>query len=148
MSELILPPGVYAVPGLGAIPTVEPLEAPAAGASDEEKAKVVPDPTGFKLLCMVPPAKDTFDGTGIVKADMVKNAEEQTSHTLFVLKVGPDAYKDQAKFPSGPWCKEGDFVICRAYAGTRIKLFGREFRLINDDQVDATIEDPRGVARA
>jgi co-chaperonin GroES (HSP10) len=135
-------------PGVFALPVIEPLEAPAADATDEQKAKVVPDPTGFKLLCMVPPSKETFDGTGIVKADMVRNAEEQTSHTLFVVKVGPDAYKDTTKFPSGPWCKEGDFVICRAYAGTRIKVFGREMRLINDDQVDAVIEDPRGVARA
>jgi co-chaperonin GroES (HSP10) len=135
-------------PGVFALPAIEALSAPEPDATDEQKAKVVPDPTGYKLLCMVPPAKETFDGTGIVKADMVKSAEEQTSHTLFVLKVGPDAYKDEKKFPSGPWCKEGDFIIVRAYAGTRIKLFGKEFRLINDDQVDATIEDPRGVSRA
>jgi co-chaperonin GroES (HSP10) len=135
-------------PGAFALPEIQVLEAPEPDATDEQKAKTVPDPTGFKILCMVPPAKDTFDGTGIIKADMVKNAEELTSHTLFVLKIGPDAYKDPVKFPSGAWCKEGDFIICRAYAGTRIKLFGREFRLINDDQVDATIEDPRGVARA
>lgn len=142
MSDLILPPGIFA------IPQVEAMEAPAPDASDEQKAKVVPDPTGFKLLCMVPDAKETFDGSAIVKADMVRSAEEQTSNTLFVLKVGPDAYKDPAKFPSGAWCKEGDFVITRAYAGTRIKLFGKEFRLINDDQVDAVIEDPRGLSRA
>lgn len=142
MSELDLRPGAFA------LPSITPLVAPAPDASDEEKAKTVPDPTGFKLLCMVPPASATFDGSNIVKADQVRTAEEQTSHTLFVLKVGPDAYKDPAKFPSGAWCKAGDFIICRAYAGTRIKLFGREFRLLNDDQVDATIEDPRGVSRA
>jgi co-chaperonin GroES (HSP10) len=124
------------------------MEAPAADATDAQKAKVVPDPTGFKLLCVVPDSKETFDGSTIVKAETVRSAEEQTSNTLFVLKVGSDAYKDPAKFPSGPWCKEGDFVITRAYAGTRIKLFGKEFRLINDDQVDAVIEDPRGLSRA
>lgn len=142
MSDLHLTPGMFAIP---AIPT---LEKPDEGASDAEKAKVVPDPTGFKLLCIVPPAAENFDGTTIVKADMVRSAEEQTSNTLFVLKMGPDAYKDEKKFPTGPWCKEGDFVITRAYAGTRIKVFGREMRLINDDQVDAVIQDPRGLTRA
>lgn len=114
----------------------------------EQKAKTVPMPTGFKLLCVVPDVKDTFDGTGILKADSQKRVEELTSHVLFVLKVGPDAFKDEKRFPSGPWCKEGDFVITRAYAGTRMRIFGREFRVINDDQVECTIEDPRGVSRA
>jgi co-chaperonin GroES (HSP10) len=67
---------------------------------------------------------------------------------LFVLKVGPDAYKDQTKFPAGAWCKEGDFVLVRTYSGTRFKIFGKEFRLINDDQVDAVVQDPRGLTRA
>jgi len=142
MSRLILPPGMFE------IPAIQPLEQPPPEATDEQKARVVPDPTGFKLLCIVPPAKDTFDGSDIIKADAVRSTEEQTSNTLFVLKMGPDAYKDTVKFPSGPWCKEGDFVITRAYAGTRIKVFGREMRLINDDQVDAVIEDPRGLTRA
>lgn len=142
MSNIDLRPGAFA------LPSIPSLQAPEADATDEQKARVIPDPTGFKLLCMVPPASETFDGTGIVKADMVKSAEEQTSHTLFVLKMGPDAYKDEKKFPTGPWCKEGDFVICRAYAGTRIKVFGREFRLLNDDQVDAVVQDPRGISRA
>lgn len=142
MTENTLPPGIFAVPHL------ESVNEPEEGATDEQKAKVVPDPTGYKILCIVPPSKETFDGTGIVKADMVRSAEEQTSNTLFVLKLGPDAYADKTKFPSGPYCKEGDFIITRAYAGTRIKVFGREMRLINDDQVDAVIEDPRGLARA
>lgn len=145
MNESTLKAGMYAIPHL------EEVSAPIDGDTDGEngiKAKVVPEPTGYKLLCVVPPAKETFDGTGIIKADTVKSAEEQTSHVLFVLKVGPDAYKDEKKFPSGAWCKEGDFVITRAYAGTRFKVFGREFRLLNDDQVDAVIEDPRGIARS
>jgi co-chaperonin GroES (HSP10) len=145
MSEPELLPGMYAIPHL------ESITAPAEGDTDGDdgiKAKVVPDPTGYKILCVIPPAKETFDGTGIIKADMVRAAEEQTSHVLFVLKVGPDAYKDEKKFPSGPWCKEGDFVLVRAYAGTRFKVFGREFRLLNDDAVDGVIQDPRGVSRS
>ena len=95
-----------------------------------------------------PDGKETLEGTAIIKAEEARRAEELTSHVLFVLKVGPDAYKDEKKFPSGPWCKEGDFIMTRAYAGTRFKIFGREFRLLNDDQVDGTIEDPRGISRA
>jgi len=67
---------------------------------------------------------------------------------LFVLKVGPEAYADKTKFPSGPWCKPGDFVLVRTYSGTRFKIFGKEFRLLNDDQIDAVVQDPRGITRA
>jgi co-chaperonin GroES (HSP10) len=74
--------------------------------------------------------------------------EEHSTTVLFVVKVGPDAYKDEGKFPHGPWCKEGDFVLVRAYSGTRFKIHGREFRLLNDDQVEAVVEDPRGYTRA
>ena len=64
------------------------------------------------------------------------------------MVVGPDAYKDTTRFPGGPSCKEGDFVIVRPNSGTRLKIHGREFRLINDDSVEAVVEDPRGITRA
>jgi co-chaperonin GroES (HSP10) len=67
---------------------------------------------------------------------------------LYVAKVGPQAYKDTTRFPDGPWCKVGDFVITRAYAGTRILIHGTEWRIINDDTVEAVVEDPRGIRRA
>jgi len=143
MSEprLILPPGIT-------LPSrIQPVEAPVADAPVEEKAKSLPDPTGWKLLCVVPDVSDTFENSSIVKADTFMKNEEHATTVLFVLKVGPDAYKDQSKFPTGAWCKEGDFVLVRAYAGTRVKIFGKEFRLINDDQVDAVVEDPRGISR-
>lgn len=134
-------------PGAFALPTIEALQAPIPDATDETRAKVLPDPTGYRLLCMIPESKETFDNSIIVKAETVRSAEEQTSNVLFVLKCGPDAYKDPEKFPTGAWCKEGDFVVVRAYAGTRFKVFGREFRLINDEQVDAVVQDPRGISR-
>lgn len=134
-------------PGSFAIPEVSFADQPVTDAPEQVKAKVVPAPTGWRILCVVPEVKETFEGSSIVKAETVKHAEEITSHVLFVLKVGPDAYKDKAKFPSGPWCKEGDFVLCRAYAGTRFKVFGREFRLLADDQIDGVVEDPRGISR-
>jgi co-chaperonin GroES (HSP10) len=114
---------------------------------DSEKAKQLPEPSGYKLLCALPEVEDKYE-SGILKADTTVRVEEHSTVVLFVLKVGPQAYADMDKFPSGPWCKEGDFVITRAYAGTRFKIHGREFRLINDDQVEAVVQDPRGITRA
>ena len=113
----------------------------------EKKAKQIPDPSGFHILCMVPEIEDKFD-SGIVKADATINYEERLSTVLFVMKLGPDCYKDGTRFPTGPWCKEGDFVLVRPNSGTRLKIHGREFRLINDDTVEGVVEDPRGISRA
>jgi co-chaperonin GroES (HSP10) len=114
----------------------------------ERKAKQLPEPTGYRLLCMVPKIEDTFGDSVIVKSSDTLKTEEQTTLVLFVAKLGPDAYKDPAKFPTGPWCKEGDFVITRAYTGTRVRIHGTEWRIINDDSVDGVVEDPRGISRA
>ena len=142
MSDLILPPGI-------SLPkTIQPRENPDLDAPEEEKATQLPDPTGWKLLCVVPDVADTFEDSSIVKAGAYIKQEEHATTVLFVLKVGPDAYGDTAKFPNGAWCKEGDFVLVRTYSGTRFKIFGKEFRLINDDQVDAVVLDPRGLTRA
>jgi co-chaperonin GroES (HSP10) len=73
--------------------------------------------------------------------------EEILTTVLFVIKLGPDAYKDTAKFPTGPWCKEGDFIIVRSNSGTRLDIHGKEFRIINDDTVEAVVQDPRGIRR-
>lgn len=141
-SGLILPPGI-------SLPkTIQPKDEQDAAASPEDKARSLPDPTGWKILCVVPDVSETYDNSSIVKADAFMKAEEHGTTVLFVLKVGPDAYKDTAKFPSGAWCKEGDFVLVRTYSGTRFKIFGKEFRLLNDDQIDAVVQDPRGLTRA
>lgn len=116
--------------------------------SDEErKATQLPKPSGWKLLCIVPEAEETFENSSIVKADVVIKNEQFATTVLFVLGVGPDAYGDKAKFPSGPWCKKGDFVLVRTYAGTRFTVHGKEFRLLNDDQIEGVVEDPRGISR-
>lgn len=115
--------------------------------SDERKAKQLPEPSGYRILCAVPDVEEKTEG-GLFKADMTMQYEELTTPVLFVLKVGPDAYKDEKRFPSGPWCKEGDFIITRPMAGSRIKIHGREFRMINDDAVEGIVEDPRGISRA
>lgn len=115
--------------------------------TEERKAKQIPDPSGFHVLCMVPEIDNKFD-SGLAKANMTVEFEERLSTVLFVMKLGPDCYKDKARFPTGPWCKEGDFVLVRPNSGTRLKIHGREFRLINDDTVEGVVEDPRGISRA
>lgn len=111
-------------------------------------ARQLPDPTGWKILCAVPSIDEKFEGTTLYRPDSLSKLEEHATTVLFVMKVGPDAYKDDRKFPTGPWCAEGDFVLVRAYSGTRFKIHGKEFRLLNDDQIEAVVQDPRGITRA
>jgi len=111
-------------------------------------ATQLPKPKGWKLLCALPNVEDKFSGTDLLKPDSLTKVEEYSTTVLCVLELGDDAYNDADKFPHGPWCKKGDFVLVRAYSGTRFKIHGTEFRLINDDQVEAVVEDPRGYSRA
>jgi co-chaperonin GroES (HSP10) len=115
--------------------------------SAEEKAKQVPDPATFYLLCVLPDIEEEYE-SGLVKAGQTMHFEEILSPVLFVVKMGPDAFKDTKRFPSGPSCKVGDFVLVRPNTGTRIKIHGKEFRLINDDSVEGVVQDPRGITRA
>ena len=116
----------------------------------EDKAKQLPDPKTFHLLCVVPEAMEEFADSevGLIKSSQVMHHEEVLTPVLFVVKLGPDCYKDTTRFPSGASCKEGDFVIIRPNSGTRLKIHGREFRILNDDSVEAVVEDPRGITRA
>ena len=141
MSEIIAPPeGLILPPGIKKI--TEAIK------DEERSAKQLPQPMGYKMLIALPDAEETYGDGLLVKAEMTRQAEEVTTVVGFVLKMGPDCYQDKGKFPTGPWCKEGDFVILRAYSGTRIKIHGKEFRLINDDSIEAVVEDPRGITRA
>ena len=141
MSEILLPPGIQLPPA------IQQLDAPD---SEEVKASALPIPTGYKILCIVPPVDEKLAGTSLdlVRDAMTLRQEEHATTVLFVMRVGSDAYKDKTKFPSGAWCKEGDFVLVRTYSGTRFKIFGKEFRVINDDMVECVVQDPRGVTRA
>jgi hypothetical protein len=114
----------------------------------EQKAKQLPDPKRFMMLCVIPDASEEFEDSSLIKASQTIHYEEVLTPVLFVVKLGPDCYKDETRFPSGPSCKEGDFVIVRPNSGTRLKIHGREFRIINDDSVEAVVEDPRGISRA
>jgi co-chaperonin GroES (HSP10) len=113
----------------------------------EAKAKQLPDPATFHLLCVLPEVEEEYD-SGIIKSGSTMHYEEVLSPVLFIVKMGPDAYKDEKRFPSGASCKIGDFVLVRPNTGTRIKIHGKEFRIINDDSVEAVVEDPRGISRA
>ena len=113
----------------------------------EQKATQLPKPAGYHILCMVPQAEKEYE-SGLAKADSVMKYEEVLTPVLFVMALGPDCYQDKERFPSGPLCKVGDFVLIRPSSGSRLKIHGREFRIINDDSVEAIVEDPRGITRA
>lgn len=115
--------------------------------SKERKTTQLPEVKGYRILCAVPNVDEKYE-SGLIKADKTKHIEEHSTVVLFVIKLGDMAYQDKDRFPTGPWCKEGDFVITRAYSGTRIKIHGKEFRIINDDTVEAVVDDPRGYERA
>jgi co-chaperonin GroES (HSP10) len=113
----------------------------------EDKAKQLPDPVRFQILTVLPEIDEEYE-SGILKSGQSIHYEEVLSPVLFIVKLGPDAYKDTTRFPSGPSCKVGDFVIVRPNTGTRLKIHGKEFRIINDDSVEAVVQDPRGISRA
>ena len=112
----------------------------------EQRGKMLPKPSGYHILCAVPDIEDSFD-SGIAKADVTVQHEEILTTVLFVVDMGPDAYRDEKRFPSGPWCKKGDFILVRPNTGTRLDIHGREFRIINDDSVEGVVDDPRGIRR-
>lgn len=113
----------------------------------EEKAQQLPIPSGYRILCAIPEVENEYD-SGLLKSDQTINYEEKLATVLFVVEMGPDCYKDEKRFPNGAWCQKGDFVIVRPNAGTRLLIHGREFRMINDDVVEAVVQDPRGITRA
>jgi co-chaperonin GroES (HSP10) len=114
--------------------------------SNEEKASQLPKPSGYRILCAIPEQEKEFE-SGIAKADETMRVEETLTTVLFVVDLGPDCYADKGRYPNGPWCKKGDFVLAKPYSGSRLVIHGREFRIINDDTVEAVVADPRGVKR-
>lgn len=119
---------------------------PVLDTNPSDKATQLPQPSGYRILCAIPEIEKEFE-SGIIKAETTVYTEELLTTVLFVVALGPDCYKDPARFPSGAWCKEGDFILIRPHAGTRLVIHGREFRIINDDSVEGTVDDPRGIKR-
>lgn len=113
----------------------------------EQRAKQLPKPQGYRILCAIPDVEKQFEGSDLLKPDDLIKKDEILTTVLFVVELGPDCYKDASRFPNGPWCKPGDFILVRPNAGTRLVIHGKEFRIINDDSVEAVVEDPRGISR-
>tara|TARA_B100001094_G_scaffold325812_1_gene380796 strand:- start:2227 stop:2661 length:435 start_codon:yes stop_codon:yes gene_type:complete len=112
----------------------------------EDTASQLPEPQGYRILIALPEPEEKSKG-GIYKTETEIHTEEIATVVGFVLRMGKDCYDDEKKFPSGAWCKEGDWVVFRAFTGTRLKIHGKEFRVINDDNVEAVVADPRGIER-
>jgi len=112
-----------------------------------DTSKQLPVPKGWRILLGLVDVEEATEG-GIIKADMTKEIEQTSSVVGFVLAMGAQCYNDKERFGDDPWCKEGDFVLIGAYKGVRFNIHGREFRIINDDTVQAVVDDPRGYTRA
>ena len=116
--------------------------------SDEQWEEQLPKPVGYRVLVALPDIDDYYQNTSLLKTDNEKHREYIMSIMGVVIDMGSDAYSDKERFPEGPWCKQGDYVMFRMNTGTRFKIDGVEYRLMNDDSIEAVVADPRGVTRA
>jgi len=123
------------------------LEAEAALTEEELEAQL-PKPVGYRLLIALPQIEETFEGSELIKTNQIKHQEQVLSIIGAVIDMGDQCYADEERFPTGAWCKPGDFVMFRANSGTRFKIGGTEYRLMNDDSIEAVVADPRGITRA
>ena len=105
----------------------------------------LPQPTGYRML-IIPYYPSAQTKAGVYVPDQVRDREAFATVAAYVVKLGPDAYKDQQKFPTGPWCSQKDWVLIGRYAGNRFKVDGLEVRIINDDNIIATILDPKDIS--
>jgi|TARA_R100001460_G_scaffold22136_8_gene45069 chaperonin GroES len=104
----------------------------------------MPTPTGWRILVLPYKGKGKTEG-GILLPDQILANQEISTQVGYVLKVGPLAYEDKNKFPTGTWCKQGEWVIFARYAGSRFKIEGGEVRILNDDEILAKISDPEDI---
>ena len=116
--------------------------------SEEEIEAQLPKPVGYRVLVALPKIEDTFEGTNVLKTETAKRHDHIMSIMGLVVDMGDEAYSDADRFPTGPWCKQGDYVMFRANTGTRFTVNGLEYRLMNDDSIEAVIADPAGIQRA
>jgi co-chaperonin GroES (HSP10) len=116
--------------------------------TDEELEQQLPQPVGYRVLVAMPEAEETWGDSGLIKAAQTIHQDSVMSMIGLVLDMGTQAYTDQDRFPNGPWCEVGDYVMFRMNTGTRFKVGGVEYRLMNDDSIEAVVSDPRGITRA
>ena len=110
----------------------------------EKEEPKLPKPTGWRILVLPFKMKETTKG-GIVLAETTLERQQVASQVGLVMAMGPQCYKDKERYPEGPWCKEKDWIMFARYAGSRIKIDGGEMRLLNDDEVLATIDSPEDI---
>ena len=116
--------------------------------TDKEIDAQLPKPVGYRVLVALPQQKDTYEGSNILKTDTAKRLDHIMSIMGLVMDMGDQAYADKERFPTGAWCKQGDYVMFRANTGTRFTVNRLEYRLMNDDSIEAVIADPTGIKRA
>ena len=116
--------------------------------TDEQLEVQLPQPVGYRVLVALPEIEETYENTKVLKTTTEMRNEHIMSIIGLVVDMGSQAYQDTDRFGDTPWCKIGDYVMFRANSGTRFKIDGKEYRLMNDDSVEAVVTDPRGVARA
>ena len=116
--------------------------------TDEQLEELLPLPAGYRVLVALPHIKETYDDSDLVKSSRTMHEEHVMSIIGLVVDMGDLAYSDKDRFPTGAWCKQGDYVMFRANSGTRFKIGGTEYRLMNDDSIEAVVPDPSGITRA
>ena len=114
------------------------------GVESKKEETKLPKPTGWRLLVLPFKMEEKTKG-GIVLAETTLERQQVASQVGLVMAMGPQCYKDKERYPEGPWCKEKDWVMFARYAGSRIKIDGGEMRLLNDDEVLATIDSPEDI---
>ena len=116
--------------------------------NEEEFEAQLPTPVGYRVLIAMPKVEEAFEGSELLKSVTTKHQEQVMSIIGLVVDMGEQAYSDPDRFPNGPWCEQGDYVMFRANTGTRFTIEGSEYRLMNDDSIEAVVADPRGIQRA
>lgn len=116
--------------------------------TEEQLEDMIPTPVGYRVLIALPQVEETFQDSELIKSSQTRHEEHVMSIIGLVVDVGEQAYADKDRFPTGAWCKQGDYVMFRANSGTRFKISGTEYRLMNDDSVEAVVPDPTGISRA
>ena len=116
--------------------------------TEQELEVQLPIPVGYRLLVAMPEIEETYENTKLLKTSTTMHQEHIMSIIGLVVDMGDQAYSDKERFGDKPWCNPGDYVMFRANTGTRFKVGGVEYRLMNDDSVEAIVNDPRGVTRA
>ena len=110
----------------------------------KEETEKLPKPTGWRII-VLPFRMDEKTKGGILMGQDTLDKQQVASQSGNVLAMGPQCYKDKERYPDGPWCKKGDWVIFARYAGSRIQIEGGEIRLLNEDEILATVKNPEDI---